>query len=139
MLYPPHNQESRYSFPSDPLTMEKDHKPSNAELLSSAKLVADAAKSALNNKRDKVEKGKVAGAAADLLGAAQDYGKLDKNTDVGQYVEKAESYLHKYQTSHQSAPATEPETHATGDSEKGKGSAGGVGDYMKMAQGFFGK
>ncbi|KAE8681290.1 putative Nodulin-related protein 1 [Hibiscus syriacus] len=119
--------------------MEKGHKPSKSELLSSAKLVANAAKSALNHESDKVDKGKVAGAAADLLDAAQDYGKLDKNTGIGQYVEKAESYLHKYETSHQSAPAAKPESHATGDGEKGKESAGGVGDYMKMAQGFFGK
>ncbi|KAK8686829.1 hypothetical protein V6N13_125846 [Hibiscus sabdariffa] len=66
-----------------------------ADLFSSAKTVADAAKSTFNNESDKVDKGKVAGAAADLLGAAEDYGKLDKNTGVGQYVDKAENYLHQ--------------------------------------------
>ncbi|KAE8730005.1 Ankyrin repeat family protein [Hibiscus syriacus] len=123
--------------------MEKDHKPTNSDLFSSAKTVADAAKFSLNNETDKFDKGKVAGSAADLLGAAQDYGKLDKNTGVGQYVDKAETYLHQYQTSNQSAPAAKPESH---EGEKGKESAGsaaacGVGgaDYMKMAQGFLGK
>ncbi|XP_039065336.1 nodulin-related protein 1-like [Hibiscus syriacus] len=122
--------------------MEKDHKPSNSDLSSSAKTEADAPKSTINNETDKFNKGKVAGAAADLLDAAQDYGKLDKNTGVGQYVDKAETYLHQYQTSDQSAPPAKPESH---DGEKGKESAGsaacGVGgaDYTKMAQGFFGK
>ncbi|KAL4363088.1 hypothetical protein GQ457_04G010890 [Hibiscus cannabinus] len=104
------------------------------DLFSSAKTVADAAKSTFNNESDKVDKGKVAGAAADLLGAAENYGKLDKNTGVGQYVDKAENYLHEYQASNQSgsAPAAKPES-------EGKESAAGGADYMKMAQGFFGK
>lgn len=39
------------------------------------------------------------GAAANLLDAAQIYGKLDKTAGVGSYVEKAENYLREYETS----------------------------------------
>ncbi|KAE8667652.1 Ankyrin repeat family protein [Hibiscus syriacus] len=117
--------------------MEKDHKPSNSDLFSRVKTVADAAKSTLNNETDKFDKGKVSGAAADLL-AAQDYGKLDKNTGVGQYVDKAENYQHQYQTSNQSAPGAKPESH---DSEKGKESGGSAAcdvggvDWLKVSVG----
>ncbi|KAB2090282.1 hypothetical protein ES319_A03G114200v1 [Gossypium barbadense] len=124
------------------MASERDTKKGTSELLSSAKLVADAAKSTFNKESDKVDKGKVAGAGADLLGAAQHYGKLDKDKGVGQYVEKAETYLHQYQTSHL-APTTNPNSHGAGaaakDSETAAAGGGGVGDYMKMAQGFLGK
>ncbi|XP_022776798.1 nodulin-related protein 1-like [Durio zibethinus] len=117
------------------MASEKDPKPTSSELFSSAKLVAEAAKSTFNNESDKVDKGKVAGAAADLLGAAQDYGKLDKEKGVGQYVGKAENYLHQYENTSVGQPTSakaeaQPESHASG---------GGVGDYLKMAQGFLGK
>ncbi|XVE53157.1 hypothetical protein DITRI_Ditri02bG0181500 [Diplodiscus trichospermus] len=124
------------------MASEKDHKPSSSELLSSAKLVAEAAKSAAGNETDKIDKGKAAGAAADLLDAAQDYGKLDQEKGVGQYVEKAENYLHQYENSNKSSsPAAKPEAQPGGDHGKdsGSGGGGGVGDYFKMAQGFLGK
>ncbi|XVE85779.1 hypothetical protein DITRI_Ditri17bG0118400 [Diplodiscus trichospermus] len=119
---------------------------SSSELLSSAKLVAEAAKNTLHHESDKVDKGKVSGAAADLLGAASHYGKLDHEKGVGKYVEKAENYLHNYHSSHSNpttttttahsgvAHSTKPEKH----SESHDGS-GGYGDYMKMAQGFLKK
>lgn len=133
---------------------EKDNKSSTSDLFSSAKLVAGAAQSAFSNQSDKIDKGKVAGASADLLGAAQDYGKLDKEKGIGQYVEKAENYLHQYETSGKSAPTTATDhsggtsnkaeaqqkpNESGGDHGKDSGSGGGVGDYMKMAQGFLGK
>ncbi|XVE91580.1 hypothetical protein REPUB_Repub01dG0021900 [Reevesia pubescens] len=123
---------------------EKDPKPTSSELLSSAKLVAEAAKSTVNNQSDKVDKGKVAGATADLLDAGQDYGKLDEEKGIGQYVEKAETYLHQYETSGQSAPTpnkaeAKPESHASGGDGKDSGSGGGVEDYLKKAQGFLGR
>ncbi|XVE91579.1 hypothetical protein REPUB_Repub01dG0021800 [Reevesia pubescens] len=125
------------------MASEKDPKSTSSELLSSAKLGADSAKSTFNTESDKVVK-KVAGAGADLLGAARDYGKLDKEKGVGQYVQKAETYLHQYETSGQSAPTpnkagAKPESHASGGDGKDSESGGGVGNYLKKAQGFLGK
>ncbi|KAK6242675.1 hypothetical protein SCA6_008064 [Theobroma cacao] len=129
------------------MASEKDRTPTSSELFSSAKVVAGAAKSTFSNESDKVDKGKVAGAAADLLGAAKGYGKLDQEKGIGQYVDKAENYLHQYESSG-ATPATkksdtptnpEPaksEPHASGGDGKDSGSAG-VGDYVKVAQGFF--
>lgn len=78
------------------------HRPSSTdELLSSAKLVAEAAKSSFGHESDKVDKGKVAGAAANLLDAASHYGKLEEKS-FGKYVENAEDYLQRYHTSHTS-------------------------------------
>lgn len=75
------------------------HRPSgggSGDLASSAKLVAEAAKLALqDHSLEKVDKGRVAGAAADLLHAASQYGKLE-GKPVGGYLEKAEEYLHQY-------------------------------------------
>lgn len=125
------------------------HRPaSNAELMASAKVVAEAAQAAARNESDKLDKAKVAGAAADILDAASRYGKLDEKSGVGQYLEKAENYLHKYETSNSNksggvagvgsqggvgggtgSPAKK------GDDKSGGGSHG-FGDYAKMAQGF---
>jgi len=75
------------------------HRPSgggSGDLASSAKLVAEAAKLALqDHSLEKVDKGRVAGAAADLLHAASQYGKLE-GKPVGGYLEKSEEYLHQY-------------------------------------------
>ncbi|XWS34164.1 hypothetical protein CRYUN_Cryun21dG0016700 [Craigia yunnanensis] len=128
------------------MASEKDPKPSSSDLFSSAKLLAGAAKSSFSNESDKVDKAKVAGAAADLLDAAQDYGKLDKDKGIGQHIEKAENYLHQYETSGQPAPTTtgsgtpnkaeaHPESHESG----GDGKDSGSGGYLKMAQGFLSK
>ena len=121
--------------------------PSSSELFSSAKLVADAA---IGKGSETVDKDKVAGAAEDLLNAASHYGKLDEKV-YGEYVEKAETYLHQYNSSHSTdtTPATPGDgaggatTHAPskdskpdGDDEK---SVGGYGDYFKMAEGFLKK
>lgn len=73
MTSPPKpHQYSEYDKSGKPA---KNHQPSNAELLSSAKLVADAAKDTLNSDHDKVGKTKVAHAAGDLLNAGSRYGK----------------------------------------------------------------
>ncbi|GMP52748.1 hypothetical protein CsSME_00018450 [Camellia sinensis var. sinensis] len=68
----------------------------SSDLLSSAKLMAEAAKAALNH--ETVDTGRVAGAAADLLEAVSHYGKLEEKS-FGKYVEKAEDYLHQYLSS----------------------------------------
>lgn len=138
--------------------------PSSSELLSSAKMVGQAAMSTFHHESEKVDKAKVADAAADLLGAASHYGKLEE-TGFGKYVEKAENYLHQYHHSSQSptdevhpssaapgattvhnsahsthSPTTTMEHHSSSDySGEEAQSEGGLGDYMKMAQGFLKK
>ncbi|KAL7181522.1 hypothetical protein ACSBR1_040422 [Camellia fascicularis] len=128
---------------------------SSSDLLSSAKLMAEAAKAALNH--ETVDTGRVAGAAADLLEAASHYGKLEEKS-FGKYFEKAEDYLHQYHSSHSTTTttttasgdtATTTSTHSSSHShpysggdedEDGKsGSGGGYGEYFKMAEGFLKK
>ncbi|XP_058070185.1 nodulin-related protein 1-like [Magnolia sinica] len=125
----------------------QDSTPSLTQLLSSGKLVAEAATSALHHETDKVDKGKVAGAAGDLLGAASDYGKLEEKS-FGKYVEKAEDYLHQYNSSNSATTTTtthSSSTHNSSDGSSGGGggdgtaSESGYGDYLKMAQGFMKK
>ncbi|XP_019165563.1 PREDICTED: nodulin-related protein 1-like [Ipomoea nil] len=125
--------------------------PTKAELMSSAKLLGEAAKSTLHhdpNKPNKADKAELAGAAADLLNAASHYGKLEEK-GMGKYVGKAEDYLHKYHTSHsQTATATAGSTHhstaaaqhahSSGHSG-GNHHSGGYGEYIKMAEGIFNK
>lgn len=119
---------------------------SNAELMASAKVVAEAAQSAARNESDKLDKGKVAGASADILDAAEKYGKFDDKSSTGQYFDKAEKYLNDYESSHstgagggppppasQAEPASQTEPAAKKDGEE---SGGGLGGYAKMAQGF---
>ena len=114
-------------------------KHSTTELLTSAKVVADAAKSAASGATDKVDKGKAAGAASDLLDAASDYGKLS-DKGYGSYVDKAQGYLHQYETK---GAAPKPSDHHADEKKTeghdGKSESGGAGDYLKMAQGFLGK
>ncbi|KAJ4901193.1 nodulin-related protein 1 [Raphanus sativus] len=140
---------------SDPTT----HKPAtNAELMASAKIVAEAAQAASRNETDKLDKAKVAGATADILDAAQRYGKFDEKSGIGQYLEKAENYLHKYETSHTHSSGGAGGSHggvsgshggvsgshgggagehaAKKEDEKSGGGSHGLGDYAKMAQGF---
>ena len=124
--------------------------PSNSELFSSAKLVAQSAKGMFGQGSDKVDKGQVAEAMEDLLGAASRYGKLDEK-GLGKYVDKAENYLHQYHSSdssttpdaagHHSTTTTSHHTpsHQKPDNDEESGSGGGYGDYIKMAQGFLKK
>lgn len=128
-------------------------RPSTGDLLSSAKVVAGAAKASLRHEADGVDKGRVAGAAADLLGAASQYGKLEEKSGLGKYAEKAEGYLRDYQASHSvhataaGAPpsASAGVTHSSSAHSGGGthsaaaagagGESGGYGDYVKLAQG----
>uniref|UniRef100_A0A5B7BLR1 Nodulin-related protein 1 n=1 Tax=Davidia involucrata TaxID=16924 RepID=A0A5B7BLR1_DAVIN len=134
---------------TNPTHPEKHHQqPSTSELLSSAKLMAEAAKATLNHESDKVDKAKVSGAAADLLGAASHYGKLEEKS-FGKYVEKAENYLHQYHSSGHSTTttttttsghsATAATTHSFSNSGGDDHSGSGYGDYLKMAEGFLKK
>ncbi|XP_010495670.1 PREDICTED: nodulin-related protein 1-like [Camelina sativa] len=120
---------------------------SNAELMASAKVVAEAAQAAARNESDKLDKGKVAGASADILDAAEKYGKFDETTSTGQYLDKAEKYLNDYESSHttgtgagvppptttQAEPVSQTEPAAKKDGEE---SGGGLGGFAKTAQGF---
>ncbi|KAG6506738.1 nodulin-related protein 1-like [Zingiber officinale] len=74
------------------------------ELFSSAKVVADAAKSTFGGAADKVDKSAAAGAASDLLGAVSHYTKVEESS-YGKYVEQAETYLEQYRTTGGSAAA----------------------------------
>ncbi|WOK92313.1 hypothetical protein Cni_G01004 [Canna indica] len=114
--------------------------PSPTQLLSSAKVVAGAAKSALRHDAGKLDKAEVAGAAADLLGAASHYAKIEEKK-VGKYVEKAETYLHHYHSSHSAHSSTTAGASAaySSSSSSSHAAGGGLEDYMKMAQGFLKK
>nr|VDD07616.1 unnamed protein product [Brassica rapa] len=125
---------------------------SSSELMASAKVVAEAAQAAARNESDKLDKAKVAGASADILDAAQKYGKLDEKSGAGQYLEKAEKYLSDFESSHSSggagtppaagapppaAGAPPPVSQAEPEAKKAEEeSGGGLGGYAKMAQGF---
>lgn len=129
----------------------KHHQPSNSELMASAKLLAGAAQSSMGNESNKIDKARVAGAAADLLEAASQYGKLEEKS-YGKYVEKAETYLHQYghstttttttdssgNTAHKTT-TTHTESHSGGGDGHSADSGSGYGDYLKMAQGFLKK
>ncbi|CAN7044437.1 unnamed protein product [Brassica rapa subsp. trilocularis] len=129
-------------------TTHSGHRPAtNAELMASAKIVAEAAQAAARNETAKLDKAKVAGATADILDAAGRYGKFDEKSGVGQYLEKAESYLHKYESTHSHSSSGGSHGGGShgggagelagkkGDEKSGSGSHG-FGDYAKMAQGF---
>ncbi|VFQ92248.1 unnamed protein product [Cuscuta campestris] len=115
--------------------------PSRSELLSSAKLVADAARAKFSHEQSKADKAELSAAAADLLNAASHYGKLEEKS-YGKYVEKAENYLHKYSTSHSPTAAAAASDHHSASAQQGHSSGdsgGGYGEYMKMAEGVFKK
>ncbi|MGJ2543803.1 hypothetical protein ACR8G9_22695, partial [Salmonella enterica subsp. enterica serovar Paratyphi A] len=89
---PPHHK---------PTTGGHHHHPqSSSDLFSSAKVLAEATQASFSH--GSVNKGKAAGAASDLLDAACQYGKLEDGK-YGQYIEKAETYLDKYESSDNSS------------------------------------
>ncbi|KAG8366419.1 hypothetical protein BUALT_Bualt17G0077700 [Buddleja alternifolia] len=120
-----------------------DHQP-KPDLLSSAKVVAEAAQAHLGNEPAKYDKAKVAGAAADILDAAEKYGKIDEKQGVGKYVEQAEDYLRSQSGTH-AADKTAGGGGGSGEhkiaagGEAGKPSGGGAGDYVKTAEGLLNK
>nr|AGU69247.1 salinity-induced protein [Salicornia brachiata] len=115
---------------------------STSELMASAKTVAEAAQFACTQQTDKIDKAKVAGAAEDVLEATKSYGKLDENSGVGQYVTKAEGYLHNLHASSDSpseAAGKDKEKEPSAAAEKEPSSGGGGGGLMGMAKGLFNK
>ncbi|GAV63603.1 hypothetical protein CFOL_v3_07121 [Cephalotus follicularis] len=137
---------------------QQHHQPSSSELLQSAKLVAEAARSTFSHETDKVDKAKIAGAAENLLGAAAHYGKLEDGR-FGKYIDQAENYLHQYHSSHSTTTTTQSghatttnhsghstttntthySTHSSGGGDGQSDSGSEYGDYFKMAQGFLKK
>ncbi|TKY69608.1 glycine-rich cell wall structural protein 1.8 [Spatholobus suberectus] len=69
---------------------------SRSELLSSAKVLSDAAQSAFNHDYDRVDRNEAADAAGDILDAAGG-GLGDKG--IGRLVDKGADYLHQYDSS----------------------------------------
>lgn len=118
---------------------------SSTDLFSSAKVVAEAAQAQFSNQPDKYDKDKAASAAADLLDAASDYGKLDQTQGVGKYVDQAENYLRKYGTPQSAAappPASgeeKPAPTATETTAPEIPSGGDAGEYVKKAEEFLSK
>ncbi|KAF3944019.1 hypothetical protein CMV_029476 [Castanea mollissima] len=152
------SSETRLPEEKNDQNQNQHHQPSNAELMASAKVLAEAGQTTISQGADKVDKARVAGAAGDLLEAASSYGKLEQ-TSYGKYVEKAETYLDQYgnpssksqshsttttTSSHSSTPSTttdsEPHSAAAGGDHEIEGNTeSGAGDYLKMAQGFLKK
>ena len=121
-----------------PKSIDSHAPTSNADLMASAKTVAEAAQLACNQKTDQIDKAKVAGAAEDVLEATKTYGKLDETSGAGKYVDKAEDYLHKYHTEGGEKAKEETNVTSSAGAEKESG-GGGIGGVMNMAKGLFGK
>ena len=124
---------------------QNQNQPSNAELMASAKVLAEAGQTAFSQGAGKVDKARAAGAAGDLLEAASSYGKLEE-TSYGKYVEKAETYLDQYgnpssqSQSHSTTTDSKPHSAAGGGDHESEGNTeSGTADYVKMAQGFLKK
>lgn len=129
---------------ADSATADAQHRPSKSDLVHSAKVVADAAQAHFRSEPEKFDKGEVAGAAADLLNAAAEYGKLNDTQGIGKYVDKAEDYLRQYNSSHAGDAAAKPEEQVSGgaapaDGDKKADQGGGAGDFIKMAGDFLKK
>ncbi|KAJ0982044.1 hypothetical protein J5N97_010299 [Dioscorea zingiberensis] len=112
-------------------THNKKPQASPTQMFSSAKVVAEAAKATLHHETGKVDKAKVADAAANLLGAASHYGKLEEK-GFGKYVEKAENYLHQYHTTHSSSAHSGDDAHGAYPEKR-------FGEYVKVAEEFMKK
>uniref|UniRef100_A0A0D9XIN1 Uncharacterized protein n=1 Tax=Leersia perrieri TaxID=77586 RepID=A0A0D9XIN1_9ORYZ len=94
---------------------EEGNKFGSGDLMSSGKVVAEATMSVFQQKSvDGVDKKEVAGAAADLLHSASTYGKLD-DKPVGQYIDKAESYLKDFSSGGAAAAAEKQAPAAEGE------------------------
>lgn len=135
---------SNFSKNDDPKPTSDDpnnhHRPSKSDLMHSAKVVADAAQAHFRREPEKYDKSELAGATADLMNAASEYGKLDDNKGIGKYVDKAEDYLRHYHTSHSAGHAGKPGDHKPSKAEEhGGGSGGGYGDHGKKTEGFLKK
>ncbi|XP_010936369.1 nodulin-related protein 1 [Elaeis guineensis] len=130
--------DSHSGYSNKPSSHSHKPQPSPKDLLSSAKVMAGAAKSTLHHDTEKIDKAKVADAAADLLGAASHYGKFEEKK-FGKYVEKAENYLHQYHSSHPSTTAAAAHHSSSAHSRGEAHSESDFGDYLKLAQGFLKK
>jgi hypothetical protein len=78
-------------------------KPSGGETAGSAKVLLDGALAKLHKTEaegggegEQVDNAKLSAAAADVLGAAKHYGKMEDGKGYGKYVDTAEGYLQKF-------------------------------------------
>uniref|UniRef100_A0A7C9DR47 Uncharacterized protein n=1 Tax=Opuntia streptacantha TaxID=393608 RepID=A0A7C9DR47_OPUST len=113
-----------------PAAVEGEHQP--ADLMTSARNLAASTQAAATQLTDKFDKAKMAESAENALEAAKTKGKLDDKSGVGQYVNKAQDYLHQMH----SGDAGKEETDKDKE-EKEETGGGAAGGFMKMAQGFF--
>jgi hypothetical protein len=129
----------------------ENFKKSSGDLMSSAKVVSEAAQSAFETKSvENIDKEKVAGASAEILDSASKYAKLE-DKPAGQYLEKAEVYLKQYSSGGTEKEKTEAPAAADAPkpaaeeapkepapapaAEEGKSSDGfGLDDVMKGAE-----
>ncbi|KMT08994.1 hypothetical protein BVRB_6g137040 [Beta vulgaris subsp. vulgaris] len=122
-------------------TPKSEHPPtSTSDLMASAKIVAEAAQLACTQQTDKIDKAKVSEAAEEVLEAVKTYGKLDESAGVGQYVDKAQGYLHKMHASSEDVAhsgAEKEESDAPADAAEKDKFSGGLGGLMNMAKGLF--
>ncbi|KAK9707192.1 hypothetical protein RND81_07G178900 [Saponaria officinalis] len=93
-----------------------------SEIFASAKVLAEAGQTGFGKDGSDFDKAKVAAAAEDILDAAKTYGKLNETSGVGQYVDKAEDYLHNY---HSSDSAAAPAAAVHGGEKEEKPTTGG--------------
>lgn len=114
-----------------PAEAEGEHQP--ADLMTSARTLAEAAQAAATQQTDKIDKAKVAEAAENVLEAAKSTGTLDDKGGIGQYLDKAQDYLHQMH----SGDAGKEETDKDKENETETGGGSAAGGFMKMAQGFF--
>ncbi|MCO5596876.1 hypothetical protein L7F22_050946 [Adiantum nelumboides] len=84
------------SINKEELGAQKDARRSGSydDVLASAQVLMKAGKMS-----GEADKGEAAGAAANLIGAASQYGDFEKR-GYGEYANKAQAYLHDYQASH---------------------------------------
>ncbi|KAI5056059.1 hypothetical protein GOP47_0029580 [Adiantum capillus-veneris] len=100
------------SIDKDEDDQKKTAKSGYGDVLASAQVLMEAAKV-----RGEADMGEVAGAASNLVGAASEYGNLEKR-GYGEYANKAQAYLHDYQASH-GKPSSEGPAHKSPSQNEG--------------------
>eukprot|EP00249_Psilotum_nudum_P008611 c21401_g1_i1 orf=126-653(+) len=98
----PHAAETPASAAPASAGDEGKEEPKEGDVLSSAQVVFQAVKAKFHageGEAQEIDTARVAGALGDLVGAAGHYTKLDESK-YGEYVHKAEEYLHSYEHKH---------------------------------------
>jgi len=113
-------------------------KPSGGDAAGSAKVLLDAAVARLHKTEaegggegEQIDNAKLASAAADVLGAAKHYGKMEDGTGYGKYVDTAEGYLQKFGQKQGSGNVAGQDNYARPPSSHSAGHAQEDDDYEK--------